>query len=95
MKIYVIFHEATNSYVVSRYEDVERAFKDPAFCSRHAEEQFEPVYGLTMVQMDGREHATNYNLVIQVLGSKKLNEKFLSLIEENVKELLIKFSSRE
>ncbi|RUT06143.1 cytochrome P450 [Dulcicalothrix desertica PCC 7102] len=90
----LFFHEATNSYVVSRYEDVERAFKDPAFSSRHAEAQFEPVYGRTMVQMDGREHATNRNLVIQALGSYKLNEKFLPLIEENARELLSKFSSR-
>ncbi|GJD23850.1 cytochrome P-450 like protein [Rivularia sp. IAM M-261] len=90
----LFFHEATNSYVVSRYEDVERAFKDPAFSSRHAEAQFEPVYGRTMVQMDGREHATNRNLVIQALGSYKLNEKFLPLIKENARELLSKFSSR-
>lgn len=90
----LFFHEATNSYIVSRYEDVERAFKDPAFSSRHAEAQFEPVYGRTMVQMDGREHATNRNLVIQALGSYKLNEKFLPLIEENARELLSKFSSR-
>jgi cytochrome P450 len=90
----LFFHEATNSYVVSRYEDVERAFKDPAFSSRHAEAQFEPVYGRTMVQMDGREHATNRNLVMQALGSYKLNEKFLPLIEENARELLSKFSSR-
>lgn len=90
----LFFHEATNSYVVSRYEDVERAFKDPAFSSRHAEAQFEPVYGRTMVQMDGRQHATNRNLVIQALGSYKLNEKFLPLIEENARELLSKFSSK-
>ncbi|MBF2065321.1 MAG: cytochrome P450 [Calothrix sp. C42_A2020_038] len=90
----LFFHEATNSYVISRYEDVERAFKDPAFSSRHAEAQFEPVYGRTMVQMDGREHATNRNLVIQALGSYKLNEKFLPLIEENAKELLSQFRSR-
>lgn len=90
----LFFHEVTNSYVVSCYEDVERAFKDPAFSSRHAEAQFEPVYGRTMVQMDGREHATNRNLVIQALGSYKLNEKYLSLIKENAKELLSKFSRR-
>jgi pulcherriminic acid synthase len=63
------FHEATNSYIISRYSDVERAFRDPAFSSRHAEAQFEPVYGRTMVQMDGREHALNRGLVVQALGS--------------------------
>jgi cytochrome P450 len=50
------FQSATNSYVISRYEDVERAFHDPAFSSRHAEAQFEPVYGRTMLQMAESTH---------------------------------------
>jgi pulcherriminic acid synthase len=85
------FHSATNSYVISRYEDVERAFRDPAFSSRHAETQFEPVYGRTMVQMDGREHALNRSLVMQALGSYKLHDKYIPLIEENARQLLDTF----
>lgn len=30
----LFFHGATKSWVVSRYEDVERAFKDPVFSSK-------------------------------------------------------------
>ena len=82
------FHEATNSYVISRYEDVERAFRDPAFSSRHAEAQFEPVFGRTMIQMDGREHALHRGLVMQALGSYKLHDKYIPLIEENAKQLI-------
>lgn len=87
----LFFHEATNSYVISRYEDVERAFKNPIFSSRHAEAQMEPVFGRTIVQMDGREHATNRGLVMQALGSYKLQEKFLPLIEKNARELIQKW----
>jgi cytochrome P450 len=88
----LFFHEATNSYVISRYQDVERAFQNPIFSSRHAEAQFEPVVGRTIIQMDGREHATNRGLVMQALGSYKLHEKFLPLIEENARELIEKWS---
>lgn len=87
----LFFHEATNSYVISRYEDVERAFREPAFSSRHAEAQFEPVYGRTMVQMDGREHALNRGLVMQALGSYKLHDKYVPVIEENARQLLDTF----
>jgi len=82
------FHEATNSYIISRYSDVERAFRDPAFSSRHAQAQFEPVYGRTMIQMDGREHALNRSLVVQALGSYKLHDKYIPLIEKNARQLL-------
>ncbi|MGL5943592.1 MAG: cytochrome P450 [Waterburya sp.] len=87
----LFFHEATNSYVVSRYQDVERAFQNSAFSNRHAEAQFEPVFGRTIIQMDGREHATNRGLIMQALGSYKLHEKFLPLIEENARELITKW----
>ena len=59
----VYFHEAMNSYMISRYEDVERAFKDPAFNSNNYEWQLEPVHGPTILQMEGRDHSRHRNLV--------------------------------
>ena len=43
----VYYHEAMNSYMISRYEDVEKAFKDPAFNSNNYEWQLEAVHGPT------------------------------------------------
>jgi len=31
------YHEATKSYIISRYDDVEKAFKDPVFTSKNYE----------------------------------------------------------
>ena len=43
----VYCHEAMNSYMISRDEDVEKALEDPAFNSNSYEWQLEPVHGPT------------------------------------------------
>lgn len=55
----LIRHEATQSWIVSRYEDVERVFKDRAgqFTTENYDWQIEPVHGRTILQLSGREHA--------------------------------------
>ncbi|MFI0815166.1 cytochrome P450 [Streptomyces sp. NPDC021098] len=73
---------------VSRYEDVARAFKDPAFTSDNYEWQLEPVHGRTIVQMDGREHSVRRALVAPAFRGKDLREKFLPAIERNSRELI-------
>ncbi|MGW3465831.1 cytochrome P450, partial [Streptomyces olivaceoviridis] len=55
----LLWHEATKSYVISRYEDVERVFKDKKaeFTTDNYDWQLEPVHGKTILQLSGREHA--------------------------------------
>jgi cytochrome P450 len=87
----LIWHEATQSYVISRYADIERAFKDPLFTSRNYDWQLEPVHGRTILQMDGREHATHRNLVAPAFRGRDLAEKFGPVIERNSRELIDAF----
>jgi len=87
----VTFHEPTQSYVISRYADVERAFKDPIFTSKNYDWQLEPVHGRTILQMDGREHATHRNIVSPAFRGRDLQENFLPAIERNAKELINQF----
>ena len=89
----LIWHEATSSYVISRHADVVRAFKDPVFTSRNYEWQLEPVHGRTILQMDGREHATHRNLVAPAFRGRELAEKFVPVIERNSAELIEAFRS--
>ena len=84
----VYFHEAMNSYMISRYEDVERAFKDPAFNSNNYEWQLEPVHGPTILQMEGRDHSRHRNLVTPAFRGADLREKFAPVIERNSAELI-------
>jgi pulcherriminic acid synthase len=71
----LFFHDATRSWVVSRYEDVERAFKDPVFSSKNYEWQLEPVHGRTILQMEGKEHATHRNLLTPAFRGRDLQER--------------------
>ena len=60
----LLWHEGTQSYIISRYEDVERAFKDEVFTTANYDWQLEPVHGRTFLQMSGREHAVRRALVV-------------------------------
>ncbi|WUX26958.1 cytochrome P450 [Streptomyces sp. NBC_01438] len=86
----LIRHEATNSYIVSRYEDVERVFKDKAgeFTTDNYDWQIEPVHGRTILQLSGREHAVRRALVAPAFRGTDLQEKFLPVIERNARELI-------
>ncbi|MER8084152.1 cytochrome P450 [Streptomyces sp. NPDC058316] len=89
----LIRHEATNSYLVSRYEDVERIFKDRAgeFTTENYDWQIEPVHGRTILQLSGREHAVRRALVAPAFRGAYLQEKVLPVIERNARELIDAF----
>ncbi|MFC7815679.1 cytochrome P450 [Streptomyces sp. NPDC057367] len=89
----LIRHEATQSWIVSRYEDVERVFKDRAgqFTTENYDWQIEPVHGRTILQLSGREHAVRRALVAPAFRGAELREKFLPVIERNSRELIDAF----
>ncbi|MGW7288166.1 cytochrome P450 [Streptomyces sp. NPDC054847] len=86
----LIWHEPTGSYLVSRYEDVERAFKDKesVFTTENYDWQLEPVHGKTIVQLSGREHAVRRALVAPAFRGSDLRDRFLPVIESNARELI-------
>ncbi|MFC9079861.1 cytochrome P450 [Streptomyces sp. NPDC057062] len=89
----LIWHEATKSYIISRYEDVERVFKDKQsqFTTDNYDWQLEPVHGKTILQLSGREHAVRRALVAPAFRGSDLQEKFLPVIERNSRELIDAF----
>lgn len=82
------FDEGMQSYVISRYKDVEKAFKDRRFTSDNYSWQLEPVHGRTILQMDGREHAVHRGLVTPAFRGSELTEKFIPVIEKNARVLI-------
>jgi len=84
----LLWHEPTNSYIISRYEDVSKAFRDPAFTTANYDWQLEPVHGRTILQLDGREHSIRRALVAPAFRGSELQEKFLPAIERNSRELI-------
>lgn len=89
----LIRHERTNSYLVSRYEDVERVFRDKAqeFTTENYDWQLEPVHGRTILQLSGRDHSVRRALVAPAFRGADLQEKFLPVIERNARELIDAF----
>ncbi|HVI45069.1 MAG TPA: cytochrome P450 [Chitinophaga sp.] len=94
-KMPLFFHEPTNSYVISLYDDVERAFKDPVFSSRNYEWQIAPLHGKTIIQMDGREHSAHRNLVVPAFRGRELMEQTLPAIQDSATSLLNTFKGRD
>ncbi|MEU8888441.1 cytochrome P450 [Streptomyces sp. NPDC048442] len=89
----LIRHEATRSWIISRYEDVERVFKDKAseFTTDNYDWQIEPVHGKTILQLSGREHSVRRALVAPAFRGKELQETFVPVIERNARELIDTF----
>ncbi|MFD0773450.1 cytochrome P450 [Streptomonospora algeriensis] len=87
----LIWHEPMQSYIVSRYEDVQRAFKDEVFTTANYDWQLEPVHGRTILQLSGREHAVRRALVAPAFRGGELRNKFRPVIERNARELIDRF----
>ena len=84
----LVWHEPMQSYIISRYEDVQRAFKDSVFTTSNYDWQLEPVHGKTMLQMSGREHAVRRALVAPAFRGNELERRFRPVIERNSAELI-------
>jgi cytochrome P450 len=92
----VHFHEGTGSWLLSRYDDVARAFRDPVFTTDNYDWQLEPVHGgRTIVQMSGHEHAVRRALVAPAFRGRELRERFLPVIARNAAELIDGFRDAE
>lgn len=85
------FHEGMNAYVISRFDDVERAFKDPVFTSANYSWQLEPVHGRTILQMEGREHSIHRRLVTPAFRGSELTNRFVPVMRRNTTALLDAF----
>ncbi|GAA2255469.1 cytochrome P450 [Streptomyces amakusaensis] len=89
----LLWHEPTQSYLLSRYADIERAFKDKEslYTTDNYDWQIEPVHGKTILQLSGREHSVRRALVAPAFRGADLREKFLPVIERNADELIDAF----
>lgn len=88
----VYFDKTINTYVLSRYEDVEHVFKSKDFTSDNYSWQLEPVHGRTILQMEGREHSVHRGLIQPAFRGSELTEKFFPVITQNASSLIAKFA---
>ena len=83
----VLYHPATEAYVISRFEDCANAFRSPSYSSRNYEWQLEPIHGRTILQMEGTEHSRHRALLNPFFRGNGL-EKFMPVITENAVGLI-------
>ncbi|MGP3533988.1 cytochrome P450 [Microbacterium sp. RD1] len=83
----VYFDESTQSYLITRHADVLAGYRHPAFTSRNYEWQLEPVFGRSLLQLHGREHARKRALVSPNFRGEGL-ESWIPLVKRNVRAIL-------
>jgi len=82
------WHEPSGTWLVSRAEDLRRVFRDPTFTTDHYAQSMEPVYGRTILQMSGHEHAVRRAMVTPAFRGSLFQERYRPLIERNARELV-------
>jgi cytochrome P450 len=79
--------EGLGGYLVSRHADVGAAYRHPLFSTRNYEISLEPVFGRSLLQMDGAEHSRKRALVTPYFRGKGL-EKWTPVITRNIAMIL-------
>jgi pulcherriminic acid synthase len=77
------------AYLLSRHADVAAAYRDPRFSSQSYERLLQPVFGRSLLQMDGTEHTRKRALVSPYFRGKGL-ESWMAVIARNVNVILDK-----
>lgn len=87
----ITFNEGLNSWLISRYEDVERVLKSPAFNTENYAWQLEPVHGRTVLQLEGPDHRRTRGIISPTLRGSGMRKNFESVIAGNVTRLIDAF----
>jgi cytochrome P450 len=87
-------HGGANAYVLSRYEDVRHALTDPEFTTRSYAAQIEPLLGVTVVQLDGTDHARQRRLLAAPFRPDRFRSAFAPAITEIADGLVQQFEKR-
>src|SRR3954453_3365621 len=86
-------HPGANAYVLSRYDDAHLALTNPEFTTRSYAAQIEPLLGVTVVQLDGRDHARQRRLLSAPFRADRFRAAFAPLISEIADHLVQRFEN--
>ena len=82
------FHGPSQAWILSRYEDVQAALRQPEFTTRSYAAQTEPLLGRTIIQLDGREHNLQRLLLAPTFRGTGIQQRWEAAIRQVVDELL-------
>jgi cytochrome P450 len=84
-------HPGANAHILSRYEDVRTALTNSEFTTRSYAQQIEPLLGVTVVQLDGQDHARQRRLLAAPFRPDRFRATFAPAIEDLVNRLIAGF----
>ncbi|MFL6449574.1 MAG: cytochrome P450 [Bryobacteraceae bacterium] len=87
-------HPGANAYILSRYEDVRTALTDPEFTTRSYAQQIEPLLGVTVVQLDGQDHARQRRLLAAPFRADRFQATFARAVRDVAEGLLERMAGR-
>jgi pulcherriminic acid synthase len=87
-------HPGSNAYILSRYDDVREALTNPEFTTRSYAAQIEPILGVTIVQLDGRDHARQRRLLAAPFRADRFQSEFGPAITALAERLIAGFKDR-
>lgn len=88
-----VFDDSVDGYLVSRYADVARVYRDPVFTTRSYGWQLEPVHGRTLLQMDGTEHSKRRALATPYFRGKGL-EQWMGVMARNAGSVIDELAAK-
>jgi cytochrome P450 len=83
----VHWDEGLGGFLISRHADVGAAYRSPVFSTRNYEVHLEPVFGRSLLQMDGTEHSRKRALVTPYFRGKGL-QMWEPVITRNIAVIL-------
>lgn len=83
----VHWDDGYQGYLISKHADVGAAYRNPLFSTQNYEVSLQPVFGRSMLQMDGAEHSRKKALVTPYFRGKGL-QKWAPVIARNVATIL-------
>lgn len=90
----LLWHEASGTYLVSRHEDLVRVLRDSAFTTDHYAQSMEPVYGRTLLQMNGHDHTVRRAMVTPAFKGSLFHDRYARVIRRNAQALIDTFRDR-
>ena len=82
------FHGPSQAWILSRYEDVQAALRQPEFTTRSYAAQTEPLLGRTIIQLDGHAHNTQRLLLAPAFRQAGIQQRWEKAITRVVDELI-------
>jgi pulcherriminic acid synthase len=84
----ITFHDGLNSWLLSRFDDVEKVLTSRTFTTENYAWQLEPVHGPTLLQLEGTRHRLTRRIITPTLRGRSMRDTFEQVIKGNCERLI-------